>query len=384
MSDRRTSDDEGEVRTARRTRRDSAAPAEAPAPAPETREDAPATDAKLEDWYDGEPPDAAVERTDDGRPKKQLFEMKRQRALADINKPIEPAAEAIWSMEPDKVKARAAVEEAYRKAARTGTDRDSEGELRARYRAVDDKFNNAAADMLRVRDYPERSRARESGETAQLVRWIDTCLTGDNARVRTVLRQRKQVAERLTETLGERERRRQGAAEVTKRWETAFARWSAPDKEIAAMIASYADRIDQLNADINTGNNRDQAIFSFWFEVAPVHLQLRPKPVTPDNTPGVGLIREELSKEFPDFEDVFESGVKRNDGSLYLIDPEGLAGKRRDVLKEWQEAAADQARAEAAYTTRPDSAGDLRPRHDKLKGDGWIKGTREALAAPKP
>jgi hypothetical protein len=344
---------------------------------------------------------------DDPLPDSNIVAMKKQRALADANKPIEAATETIWSTDPDKIKARKAVEDSYRSAARRGTVEETAGELWIRYRKADDKFESAAADMLRSRPLEwkvgrdkevEDSNLRES----HLWRWIDAFLAPSTTRsqgaerlqVRKILLERKQVAARLMRTMGEREKARQEAADKTRNWEKAFGRWSAPDKEIAALIASYFDRIDQLNADINTGNNRDQAIFSFWFEVAPIHLQLRDKRVTPKNTPGVGLIIEAL-KQFrtdpdteSDLENNYKSGKDRDDGSLYLLDPDPkdppdprpLAAKRQEVLVEWRAAAVTQSEAEAAYATRPDAAADLKPRHDKLKDDGWVKGAREALA----
>jgi hypothetical protein len=353
-------------------------------------------------WRDAEAA-ARLAEADDLPPEPKLVTMKEQRALADANKPIEPATEAIWSTDPDKIKARKAVEEAYRTAARRGTKEEAAGELWIRYQKANDKFESAAADMLRSRPLDWKVDKDKEAEDANLReshlwRWIDTFLDPKAApppgpqklQVRKILRERMQVESRLMETLGEREKTRQKAAETTKNWEKAFGRWSAPDKEIAALIASYFDRIDQLNADINTGNNRDQAIFSFWFEVAPVHLQLRDEEVTPENTPGVKLIRDAL-KEFPNLANNFKSGKDRDDGSLYLLDPgpkdppdpSRLAAKRRAVLESWQGEAKKQAKAEADYVTRPDAAADLKPRHDKLKDDGWVKGTREALADPK-
>lgn len=343
---------------------------------------------------------------DDPEPGTNIVEMKVQRALAEANKPIEVATETIWSTDQEKIKARKAVEDAYRAAARRGTPQETAGELWLRYRKADEKFQSAASDMLRSRvehwkidkNKEEEASLRES----HLWKWIDTFLAPsadpkapppagpEKLQVRKILLERKQVEARLAATLGKRERARQEAAQETKNWEKAFARWSAPDKEIAAMIASYFDRIDQLNADINTGNNRAQAIFSFWFEVAPVHLQLRDKKVDAMDAPGVQMIRDAL-KDFPNLANSYESGAVRKDGSLYLLDPgpkdppdpSPLAAKRRDVLEEWQGAAERQAAAEAAYATRPDAAADLKPRHDKLKDDGWVKGTREALADPK-
>jgi hypothetical protein len=336
---------------------------------------------------DGQDQDA--ERPNDPRPDKQLWDMKKRRALAEASKPIEPAAEAIWSADPEKEKARKAIEDAYRKAARKGKDRISDGELRERYERVNDKFVDAAADMLRSR---EGTVVRpEERKKSHLVHWIETQLAPAGGTVRKILAERQQVGTRLMNRLGEREKKRQESADRTKSWERAFGRWSAPDKEIAAAIASYEGRIDQLNADINTGVNRAQAIFSFWFEVAPLHLQLREDKVNDQNAPGVERLEKAL-EDFPDLKAIFHAGAERKDGSIYLLDPDPkqpndpppLRVKREQVLKGWQDAAEKQAEAEANYATRPDAAADLQPRHDKLKDDVWVKGAREALAVPKP
>lgn len=424
MTDRRTPPEDAELRPARgRVRRAAAADAAEPdataegdeAAAAETAprdEEAAATDkARLAKEKAAAAEKVRLAEADDPVPDTNIVEMKEQRALADANKPIEAATETIWSTDPDKIKARKAVEDAYRTAARRGTAEETAGELWIRYQKANDKFESAAADMLRSRPLDWKVDKDKEAEDANLReshlwRWIDTFLTPkttpsqgpEKLQVRKILLERKQVTARLMETLGEREKARQEAAEKTKNWEKAFGRWSAPDKEIAALIASYFDRIDQLNADINTGNNRDQAIFSFWFEVAPIHLQLRDETVTPETTPGVALITDALKqfrtdpkKDF-DLENNYKSGKDRDDGSLYLLDPgpkdppdpSPLAKKRRKVLASWQRAAETQAKAEADYATRPDAAADLKPRHDKLKDDGWVKGTREALAPPKP
>jgi hypothetical protein len=321
---------------------------------------------------------------DDPEAGPKLREMKKQRALADVSKPIEPAAEAIWSQDPDKGSARKAIQDAYAKVARVHPDDNYLGDLRIRYNRLDDKFRNAAADMLRSRSetLPRPVDPGAQEESSHLVLWIKRNLTGDGP-VRKVLLQRKQLGTRLASRVGPRESALQAAVDKTKSWEKAFARWSAPDKEINALMSSYADRIDQLNADINTDNNRDQAIFSFWFEVAPVHLQLRDATVDDSNAPGVTRIRAALA-DFPDLQGNYLSGADRTDGSLYLIDPAGLQGKREAVLNGWKDAAEAQATADADYSTRPDAAADLKPRYDKLRDDGWIKGTRDGLATPKP
>lgn len=321
-------------------------------------------------------------QTDDPEPEQTLQAMKKQRALADANKPIESAVEAIWSMDPDKIKARESIEEAYGKVALKGKDRTSPGELRARYERANDKFIEAGAAMLRNGNGSVGEP--EGRNESHLARWISSHLAPETGPVWKILRERRQIGTRLKNRLGEREKQRQAATGETKKWARAFRRWSAPDKEIAALIDSYEGLIDPLNADIVTGRDRPQAILSFWFEVAPIHLQLRDETVTEENAPGLDYIRKALTEEFSDLLVNYTAGKERHDGSIYLIDPDELPGHRRAILERWQNAAIRQADAAADYLTRPDAAADLKPRYAKLKDNGWIVGAKQALAMPKP
>ena len=58
------------------------------------------------------------------------------------------------------------------------------------------------------------------------------------------------------------------------------------------------------------------------------------------------------------------------------------------MLAGWKGAAERQAAAEADYKLRPDDAGALKQRWDKLKDDGWLKqakiGAREPRRAERP
>lgn len=323
-----------------------------------------------------------MERLDDPEPEQQLWVRKKQCALADASKPIEPAVEAIWATDPDKLKARKAIEDNYRKAALKGKDRDSHGELRARYERGNDKFIEVGTAMLHNRE--GKVGEPEVRNESHLAHWINTYMAPGTGAVWQRLRDRQQLGTRLSNRLGEREKKRQVAAVDTEKWEKAFGRWSAPDKEITRLIASYEGLLDPLAADIATGNNRALAIFSFWFEVAPIHLQLRDETVTDENAPGVQILQQVLKEEFSDLVVNYIAGKDRQDGSVYLIDPDELPSHRQAILARWQSVAQDQADAEADYVTRPDAAADLKPRYDELKDDGWINGAKQVLAMPKP
>src|SRR5215207_3894973 len=97
-----------------------------------------------------------------------------------------------------------------------------------------------------------------------------------------------------------------------------------PGARMSGLVADYAGKIEKLNADINNDINADLAIFSFWFEIAPKHLQLRNEP----------LDDEVIEKQIDDLKTAlgpdsdlaaqFELGSARADGSLYLIPADAL------------------------------------------------------------
>ncbi len=173
--------------------------------------------------------------------------------------------------------------------------------------------------------------------------------------------------------MGELERARADAQATTKTWAARYADWSAPIDKITAQIGQYADKIDKLNADINNDINRFTAITSFWFEIAPKHLQLLPDlDTTVQKT--VDKVAAKLAG-YPDLKDLLTIGAKRNDsdGSLYVVATAAdAAAKRADVLGEWQTAAAAQADAEATFKLAPDDIASSKQRFDTLKDGGWV------------
>src|SRR3954447_5205301 len=304
--------------------------------------------------------DAAA--ADDPEPAEQLAEIAESVALAEVMKPVATATEDLYATAPDKVKARRAIVDDYAKALSTPP-----GDLLAKYDAADRRFVRTAQDMAET-----------------LEGWIERLLTdaGGTSAVAKALRERAQLRARLKALTGGRESARLLAQAETKWWADRFADWSAPGAKMSALVADYAGKIEKLNADINNDINADLAIFSFWFEIAPKHLQLRNEPLDDD------VIEKQIDDlktalgPGSDLAAQFELGSARSDGSLYLIPADALEQRRRDVLAGWKGAAERQATAEADYKLRPDDAGALKQRWDKLKDDGWLKQAKSALEKP--
>jgi hypothetical protein len=298
-----------------------------------------------------------------------LKDVTRTVALADVMKPIAAATEDLHSKAPDKAKARDAITKAYAKAY---------PELLAKYHAADASFLRTAIDMkVALEDWIKR-----------LLKKIDP-----KGAVAAALAERAQVRSGLNATMGRYERQRADAQARTKWWADRFADWSSPDARIAALIVDPA-KIDKLNADINNNLNADAAILSFWFEVAPKHLQVRPKALDPELETEPELKKQitDLKKQITDLKNAIgpdtdiakwlDPGVIRSDGSIYLIDPSNLETRRQVVLAHWKAVAEAQATAEADYKLSPDDAATLKQRWDKLKDDGWLKDLKSALGKP--
>src|SRR4051794_6656668 len=277
---------------------------------------------------------------DDPEPAEQLAEIAESVALAEVMKPVATATEDLYATAPDKVKARRAIVDDYAKALSTPP-----GDLLAKYEAAHRRFVRTAQDMAET-----------------LEGWIERLLkdAGGTSAVARALGERAQLRSRLAALTGGREGARLPAQAETKWWADRFADWSAPGAKMSALVADYAGKIEKLNADINNDINADLAIFSFWFEIAPKHLQLRNEP----------LDDEVIEKQIDDLKTAlgpdsdlaaqFELGSARQDGSLYLIPADALEQRRRDVLAGWKGAAERQATAEADYKLRPDDAGALK------------------------
>jgi hypothetical protein len=295
--------------------------------------------------------------TDDADPPPALLAMAESVARADALKGVATATDDLYSTDPAKAKARTAIETGYAKAAAA----NPAGDLRARYIAADRDFKRAAADI--------RPRLDD---------WIGTWLTA--GALKALLQDGAQIAKRLDARYGPRERTRADTAATATRWAARYADWSKPDTKIAALIGEYSGDINPLLAASNTGPDADLAIFRFWFEVAPKHLQLRTTKPSENDAPGITKLRNALAP-YPALLARLLNATERADGGVYLIDPAQLAQHRRDLLQSWQDSAELQAKAEAAFKLRPDDAASLKARNDKLKEDGWIKDARALFDA---
>ncbi|QAY79312.1 hypothetical protein [Sphingosinicella sp. BN140058] len=293
---------------------------------------------------------------DDPRDDK-VEDLARAAAIAEARKAIESATIEIHSTAWDKEKARRAAADDYKLAVAP------DGIVWAKFKAADADFERTAGDMAdKVDD------------------WIAANLSDPKARLRQLLEERRQLGDRLRSRYGERERARAEAQSAAKRWSDAFAAWSKPGARASALIGEYADKIRKLNAEINNDENRDLAIFTFWFEVAPKHLQLRVKPLPAEIAQNVEALREALKPD-NDLRRRLKLGKDRDDGSLFLDPALDYAEHRKTLLTRWAEAADKLGEAEAAYKLRPDDAAALKQRADKLKDDGWQKTAAEILKA---
>ena len=306
---------------------------------------------------------------DDPKPGRGLRDFKIGKARAETAKDIEPILEDIAIDDPEYLAKRKAIETAYAAATAESNSPDN---LRKKYCNADIAFREAVNYML----------AKAPGEHWNLLQhWIYHNLCVKDAQVRKVLLERRQVRDRLRRRKGPRELVYQDAREKTGAWHAAWTQWLDPVKNIRDTIDKYEKRIGPVKDLFNDRPTADQAIFEFWFEIAPLHLGLRPDPVDEDKEPGIKLVRDALS----DFEDVqawLSNAGQRKDGGLYLINSRDLRWQRERVLKRWVAAADDEAVAKADYDLRPDDAAKLGERYAGLRDDKWLARVRTVLSPP--
>ena len=305
---------------------------------------------------------AADAPADDPEPAAQLAQIAESVALAEVMKPVATATEDLYATAPDKVKARRAIVDDYAKALSTPP-----GDLLAKYEVAHRRFVRTAQDMAET-----------------LEGWIERLLkdAGGTSAVARALGERAQLRSRLAALTGGREGARLLAQAETKWWADRFADWSAPVDEDVGAGRGLRRQDRKAQRRHQQRHQRRSGDLSFWFEIAPKHLQLRNEP----------LDDEVIEKQIDDLKTAlgpdsdlaaqFELGSARQDGSLYLIPADALEQRRRDVLAGWKGAAERQATAEADYKLRPDDAGALKQRWDKLKDDGWLKQAKSALEKP--
>ncbi|MFN7398626.1 MAG: hypothetical protein ACK5SX_06070 [Sandaracinobacter sp.] len=304
-------------------------------------------------------PDAPGEPTPEER-RKRLSRMAEDLAIAEARKPLEGPFSDVNADTEDKRAARLKLKEAY--AAATAAT----GPLRAKFDAAKKSFNRAVIDMAAVPAAP-------SGAVSALDAWLKFAFDSSGGRVNTLLNERKDLKTKTATPGGPNEQARADAQAATKAWATRYADWSAPVEKLTAQIGLYADKIDKLNADINNEVNRMAAMTSFWFEVAPRHLQ-----IATDLEAGVKTAVNKVAAKlagYEDLKDLLTIGSARfaTDGSLYLVaDADTAARNRETVLENWNTSAIKQAKTEAAFKLAPDDFATNKQRYDKLKDDGWI------------
>ncbi|WBY07646.1 hypothetical protein PIB19_20430 [Sphingomonas sp. 7/4-4] len=218
-------------------------------------------------------------------------------ALADAMKPIEAAAADLYAV--DRQAARDAIADKYAKAVAPG------GDLRRKLDAANANFNETAGFMVDALD-----------------EWVKKVATGP---LHQLLVTRAKTRTDLDATLGSRERARAAAQDDAKAWGARFADWSAPADTITKIVAGYADQINKLDLEINGGNAPDSAILSFWFEVAPKHLQVSDGTLTDDAKTALGKVKNAVAQAgFADLAAWLDPVTARNAGGVYVIPPVDL------------------------------------------------------------
>lgn len=298
-------------------------------------------------------------------PAELLAKMAKDLAIAEARKPLEGPFSDVYAPTTDKLAARKKLHDAYADAAAAS------GPLKTRFDTAKKSFNRSVLDMAAV----------PAGGTSALDAWLKFAFDAPGE-LKNLLTDRKDLAAKVTAPAGPLEQARTNAQAATKAWAARYTDWSAPVDKITAQIGQYADKIDKLNADINNEVNRMGAMTSFWFEVAPRHLQL-----APDIDAGVKAAVDKVAAKlagYGDLKDLLTIGGTRfaNDGSLYFVaDADTAASNREKVLEIWNDKAVAQAKAEAAFKLAPDDIASSKQRYDKLKNDGWIA---EAKKIPEP
>lgn len=278
---------------------------------------------------------------DDEAPDPTIAAMRLAEQRSTALKPVSAAALDLYSRDADKVAARAKLTADYKAAYEAKPNG-----IEARYKRADAKFRRAANDMK-----------------PRVDAWIKKWLNKDDDGLRKIFKARRQIEARLASSSGDRESKRDQATATATRWQKAHADWSAPHARVDAILTGYEDKIDKLNADINTDNEADLAIYEFWFQVAPKHLQLRATPLGADY-PTAGEIENRL-QGFPEFADFLKPGRERADGSIFLIAPgQPLERHRKVIFVNLRRVGEEQAKREADYLLRPDDAASLKKARD--------------------
>jgi hypothetical protein len=266
-------------------------------------------------------------------PLTELQEVTKARILADASRELAQANE-------ERVTKGAEVRTAYEAELKA---------LRERHDKADKRFVDIANDLMRP--------VPDGG--SRLDMWVAAWLQPGKP-LRELFRSREAAAAAFAALRGERERDREKTAAAAEQLKKASGDWAAPHTAIAAILSNYEGRFDTLNRNISSQDQTTEvAIYEFWFEVAPQHLQLRSEAVTDDNTPGLGTIMKGL-EGLPEHQRVLQSGKLREDKSVFLIAPGELDGHRKEVGVAWAKAVDCAATAAALYSLAPDDAETLK------------------------
>jgi len=292
-------------------------------------------------------------------------------AQAEAATAIAGPTQDMYSEDPDKKKARAAVRTAYKRAVAENPD----GELRLKYFTAWKKLQAAATDLTRQAKGEDNSR---------LEYWIAKQLA-PNSPLYLLLAERHQLQTRFDARVGARELAQRNARWEADRWANSFKNWSDPVASISALIGTTADDIDRLNADIANSVNADYAIYRFWMEVAPRLIQLHPDKNKPGNLPGLATLKKALGfldKDDPHLQGLQHATERTYDG-VYMVPADDLEKQQTEALKKWNAALGKQAEADTAYTLRPDDAASLKTRLDAF-AQGESDKAKQILSDPTP
>lgn len=305
---------------------------------------------------------------DDAPPDPNIEAIALDAATGDARKPLADPTKDLWSPEPDKKKAREAIEAAYKAA----TGATPEGALAQLYRVANEEFIEAARHL---------TRAEADGSTP-LQAWLDK-YAKPGTDFWAFLKQLPNLEARVLSRKGWRERDRDAARDTTAAWAEAHRLWSDPVASITALLTGLREKIQTAHGEFGEAYVGDIAIYRLWFEYAPIILRLNAVAPTESAFPGYAAVNLKLAG-FPNLLKRLTSGSTRNDGSLYLIPWAQLTAHRRWVLGEWRKSADVLAKAEAAFTQRPDDLASLAPKlKDRLDREPELAAT-SFPAAPTP
>lgn len=301
---------------------------------------------------------------DDPRLPDSIEQIALDTAISDARRPLADPTKELWSTDPDKAQARAAIEKTYKAAMASSP----EGALAQLYRRAQEEFIEAAKHLTRS----------ESDGSTPLGTWLAAHLRSGTP-LWSFLKQLPNLQNRVFSRKGWRERDRDALRETTARWVEAHRLWSDPVGSMTAMLTGLSDKIETAHGQFGDKDNGDLAVYRFWFEYAPIVLQLSPALPTDTTVPGYDAVKGKFNG-FAHLLERLKSGEERKDGSLYLIAGD-LTTHRQWILGEWRKSADKLAASEAHFNLRPDDLATLAPRL-KERIDREADLAKDAFPAP--